>query len=263
MAGKGTEKDLYCICRKEWVRGQFMIACDKCDDWFHGKCVCINKNEANKIANYTCPRCKDEGKSDIVESENKEEPNKKKKQKRKRKRTEETNPKPTEKRKRGRPPRSKQSDTDDKKTNLTESKKSPPITTTSVIEEQILITNVEIQQEESKAEPDQDQDVETKQKSLYFSEDEDEDLSLDNIQLGTLSESDEQDSIQSGNNSLNNSASLKGKEKLDDDDMEVDIVGDIEDEIDILNDSGTHKTKNNKSKSQSQDNEKKLSLIHI
>lgn len=30
-------EDLYCICRKPYDYMQFMIQCDACDDWFHGR----------------------------------------------------------------------------------------------------------------------------------------------------------------------------------------------------------------------------------
>lgn len=33
------EKDIYCICQKPYVDGQFMIECGKCNEWFHGRYV--------------------------------------------------------------------------------------------------------------------------------------------------------------------------------------------------------------------------------
>jgi hypothetical protein len=55
-AGDTGEK-LYCICRKPYVDGVFMIACDKCDDWFHGDCVSISSKDAKKMSSYTCAVC--------------------------------------------------------------------------------------------------------------------------------------------------------------------------------------------------------------
>ncbi|KAH6777584.1 transcription factor jumonji domain-containing protein [Perilla frutescens var. frutescens] len=43
---------LYCICRKPYDQ-RAMIACDKCDEWYHFDCVKISS--APKI--YTCPAC--------------------------------------------------------------------------------------------------------------------------------------------------------------------------------------------------------------
>ncbi|CAG7821469.1 unnamed protein product [Allacma fusca] len=52
---------LWCICRQPH-NNRFMICCDKCDDWFHGKCVGITKAQAKKMetANlpWHCPTCK-------------------------------------------------------------------------------------------------------------------------------------------------------------------------------------------------------------
>ena len=29
--------DLYCLCKKPYEENQFMIQCDVCKDWFHGR----------------------------------------------------------------------------------------------------------------------------------------------------------------------------------------------------------------------------------
>lgn len=37
---------------------RFYLACDQCDDWFHGRCVGILPIEAETtIKTYICPRC--------------------------------------------------------------------------------------------------------------------------------------------------------------------------------------------------------------
>lgn len=36
---------------------RFYICCDKCQDWFHGKCVGILPSEADFIDEYVCPNC--------------------------------------------------------------------------------------------------------------------------------------------------------------------------------------------------------------
>ncbi|CAJ0937459.1 unnamed protein product, partial [Mesorhabditis belari] len=50
------EPILYCIC-KSANADKFMIACEKCDKWFHANCVNITKREANTIEAYFCPPC--------------------------------------------------------------------------------------------------------------------------------------------------------------------------------------------------------------
>ncbi|CAB3368135.1 Hypothetical predicted protein [Cloeon dipterum] len=52
---------LWCICRKPH-NNRFMICCDKCEDWFHGKCVGITKAMGKQMEaqgkEWTCPKCK-------------------------------------------------------------------------------------------------------------------------------------------------------------------------------------------------------------
>jgi len=50
------DPNLYCICKGR-DDGTFMIACDECEDWFHGKCVGITKAKASKLPKYVCPNC--------------------------------------------------------------------------------------------------------------------------------------------------------------------------------------------------------------
>lgn len=40
----------YFLCR-------FYICCDRCQDWFHGRCVGILQSEADNIDEYICPNC--------------------------------------------------------------------------------------------------------------------------------------------------------------------------------------------------------------
>ncbi|ESN99531.1 hypothetical protein HELRODRAFT_84338 [Helobdella robusta] len=51
------DNTLYCICRKPYESNQFMIECDVCNDWFHGKCVGIKEQSASDIEFYHCPNC--------------------------------------------------------------------------------------------------------------------------------------------------------------------------------------------------------------
>jgi len=55
-----TAKDneqIYCLCRQPYDDSQFYIGCEKCSDWFHGRCVGILQAEAENIEEYVCPRC--------------------------------------------------------------------------------------------------------------------------------------------------------------------------------------------------------------
>lgn len=36
---------------------RFYIGCERCADWFHGRCVGILQSEADRIDEYVCPRC--------------------------------------------------------------------------------------------------------------------------------------------------------------------------------------------------------------
>ena len=51
---------LWCICRKPH-NNRFMIACDTCSEWFHGKCVGINPKKGKEMEDngqeWTCPKC--------------------------------------------------------------------------------------------------------------------------------------------------------------------------------------------------------------
>ncbi|PGH30840.1 compass component spp1 [[Emmonsia] crescens] len=49
--------EVFCICRKP-DNHTWMIGCDGgCEDWFHGKCVKINQEDADLIDKYICPAC--------------------------------------------------------------------------------------------------------------------------------------------------------------------------------------------------------------
>ena len=57
-----TDEDLedskiYCFCKKPW-NNQFMIQCDFCQEWYHGKCVDVTPTEALNIDKYKCRACR-------------------------------------------------------------------------------------------------------------------------------------------------------------------------------------------------------------
>ncbi|KAK3330535.1 hypothetical protein B0H66DRAFT_598067 [Apodospora peruviana] len=49
----------YCLCRGP-DNHRFMIACDRCEDWFHGECIGMDKYTGeNLVQRYICPNCSD------------------------------------------------------------------------------------------------------------------------------------------------------------------------------------------------------------
>lgn len=61
-----TNMTKYCICRKSDSSG-FMIACERCEEWFHGRCIHINKSKAERIKNYYCDACRKNNKGLEIE----------------------------------------------------------------------------------------------------------------------------------------------------------------------------------------------------
>lgn len=49
--------EIYCLCRTPYDESQFYIGCERCSDWFHGRCVGILQAEASGIDEYVCPNC--------------------------------------------------------------------------------------------------------------------------------------------------------------------------------------------------------------
>lgn len=62
---------LWCICQQPHSN-KFMICCDSCLDWFHGKCVGITKQQGKEMEeagqDWKCPQCL-EGKKKPTEAE--------------------------------------------------------------------------------------------------------------------------------------------------------------------------------------------------
>jgi hypothetical protein len=50
-----SDNELYCICRKPDDH-TWMIACDICDDWFHGRCVGMVERDASLIDRFICKK---------------------------------------------------------------------------------------------------------------------------------------------------------------------------------------------------------------
>jgi hypothetical protein len=50
------DPQVHCTCRKP-DDGRLMIQCDRCDIWFHGRCVGVTVEEAQRLDEYVCPSC--------------------------------------------------------------------------------------------------------------------------------------------------------------------------------------------------------------
>jgi len=48
---------LYCICKEKYNQHLWMIGCDICNEWFHGKCIGITALEARRIKLFVCLNC--------------------------------------------------------------------------------------------------------------------------------------------------------------------------------------------------------------
>mmetsp|Transcript_4041 Transcript_4041/g.11410 ORF Transcript_4041/g.11410 Transcript_4041/m.11410 type:complete len:263 (-) Transcript_4041:136-924(-) len=44
-------------CGGFYKKDEFWIACDGCETWYHGKCVKVNPQNAEKIKTWKCPQC--------------------------------------------------------------------------------------------------------------------------------------------------------------------------------------------------------------
>jgi hypothetical protein len=48
---------LYCICQSRYDENRVMIACDRCDEWYHTSCVSMPDLEVDLVDQFFCPRC--------------------------------------------------------------------------------------------------------------------------------------------------------------------------------------------------------------
>lgn len=49
--------NVWCLCC-QGDNGKFMIQCDLCDEWYHGKCVKVTSKLAETWSKYHCPHVK-------------------------------------------------------------------------------------------------------------------------------------------------------------------------------------------------------------
>jgi hypothetical protein len=59
-SGPFADEPLYCSCHKP-DDGKFMICCDSCQEWFHGRCVQVTQKAADRTAFWACPECRRKG----------------------------------------------------------------------------------------------------------------------------------------------------------------------------------------------------------
>ncbi|KAI8640387.1 hypothetical protein BD408DRAFT_476716 [Parasitella parasitica] len=52
-----NNNELYCICKRPYDVKEFMIACDRCNEWFHGECIEISEKQSEFIDLYYCENC--------------------------------------------------------------------------------------------------------------------------------------------------------------------------------------------------------------
>nr|GMC89802.1 chromatin remodeling protein EBS-like [Ipomoea batatas] len=57
-ACKPGRVEVFCKCRMPYNPDHyFMLQCDKCNEWFHPRCVGMSNGEANKLDTYVCENC--------------------------------------------------------------------------------------------------------------------------------------------------------------------------------------------------------------
>ncbi|GMH40234.1 hypothetical protein BSKO_08138 [Bryopsis sp. KO-2023] len=52
---------VFCLCEMPYNPDRVMIACDKCDEWFHPECLGLSKGEVDQVVRssqpFVCPQC--------------------------------------------------------------------------------------------------------------------------------------------------------------------------------------------------------------
>ncbi|KIJ45275.1 hypothetical protein M422DRAFT_117909, partial [Sphaerobolus stellatus SS14] len=53
-----TQDDkLYCLCKTPYDEDKVMIACDRCDEWYHPGCVGMLEVEVDLVDQFICNNC--------------------------------------------------------------------------------------------------------------------------------------------------------------------------------------------------------------
>lgn len=70
------DSKIYCICKQTYNPDLWMIACDECNEWYHGKCVHVTNQDSKRIEYYVCPPCrKKTGKSIVFKTDKRKKQN--------------------------------------------------------------------------------------------------------------------------------------------------------------------------------------------
>lgn len=48
---------IYCVCQQLYDPERMMIACDRCDNWYHNDCVGIDDDDVEIVDQFICPNC--------------------------------------------------------------------------------------------------------------------------------------------------------------------------------------------------------------
>jgi PHD-finger len=48
---------LYCLCKTPYEEEKIMIACDRCDEWYHPACVGMVEAEVDLVDQFICASC--------------------------------------------------------------------------------------------------------------------------------------------------------------------------------------------------------------
>nr|VWO96782.1 N/A [Ganoderma boninense] len=54
---EAVDDKLYCICKTNYDEDKVMIACDRCDEWYHTQCLDMDDLEVDLIDQFVCPLC--------------------------------------------------------------------------------------------------------------------------------------------------------------------------------------------------------------
>ncbi|KAJ7487650.1 hypothetical protein B0H11DRAFT_2014248 [Mycena galericulata] len=57
VAAAAEDDKLYCVCKTKYDEDRFMIACDKCDEWYHTQCVDMPDLVVDLVDQFFCPLC--------------------------------------------------------------------------------------------------------------------------------------------------------------------------------------------------------------
>eukprot|EP01126_Amoeba_proteus_P058695 TRINITY_DN7602_c0_g1_i3.p1 TRINITY_DN7602_c0_g1~~TRINITY_DN7602_c0_g1_i3.p1 ORF type:complete len:334 (+),score=74.67 TRINITY_DN7602_c0_g1_i3:854-1855(+) len=63
LVDREADSGVYCLCRSR-DDGSFMILCESCEEWYHGKCVGVRERDGKFIDLYICPICTQTGKGE-------------------------------------------------------------------------------------------------------------------------------------------------------------------------------------------------------